>query len=402
MENISSKSNAISFIVNSSKDLDSILYKLYNAILAPEGIPIVHKEESTRSIFIDKNVNEFILVLKKSPNSSIALTSPSDISVNLNEANKNILSINDYQFIKFTHPEAGEWILSGPVQELEQALILTTVSLVTNLNTGIYFNNELIKLQGSLEEKGLPIDSNAFLEQVINTVVFDNHEMSRTESIPCEGKGIFGKTITLSLKPGIYDAIWRSENKFLARERQYTLSVEATPFTYRIDSQCNLTLNLVNREQIMADSVRSHLINDKEKIELNQGENSEIWEKNIVFIKRKAAALNELSLSITAKTNYGCPVFFYFPISLDNCIDIEASKINHEDTIRLTQPLQSPPLKLKEQKISQAAHEVKKNNASLTSQTDWNNFIFVGIILLLIVLVFALILSAALNFRKKN
>ena len=170
------KTNGISQAVNDSKDLDNVLYSIFTAIINVNGTPLNTDKDSSRNIKIDKSIHALTLIFKKTDSiSKLFLTDPKGRKKNIETLSKKDISTDNYLFVDINEPIPGKWTLTGPKQEIERAIILTDVTLISNFISGSYFQGEIVSLDCHFTQLGETITSPIIIENTKVNAKFESN-----------------------------------------------------------------------------------------------------------------------------------------------------------------------------------------------------------------------------------
>src|SRR5690606_35557195 len=135
------------------------------------------------------------------------LTDPHGKKDNVVYLSKKDISTDNYSFIEIDKPTPGKWILSGPIQEIERATILTDVNLVTQFLSGVYFQEEIITLKSHLAQKKDLITAPIIVDSLQMTMKLQSDENNYLYQIPYKGNGQFKITWRIDIPAAFYRLI---------------------------------------------------------------------------------------------------------------------------------------------------------------------------------------------------
>jgi hypothetical protein len=302
LNKIAINTDGIPQIIRSSDDIDNTLYKIFTAVIPINGTAIEKNQNTTRMISIDKNIQHVTLIFKKNNTiSEVYLTSPSGKKRSINEmsqANNN--SVN-YTFIDIDKPQIGKWLLSGPEQEVERAVVLTDVKLISSFASGVYFMQEHIAINNYLEEKG---------DLIIQPLVVDNLSMKLkmlngsdqyAYTIPYAGKGQFSRMLYFKTPAGKYSLVVSAKNEYLSRELQFIVDLQPMPFKQTVDFNV-INLELLHPDLIKSESVHINVLEDKAPVDIPITKKDLIWKLDFTDLCNQSSA-KKITLNIDAKKN---------------------------------------------------------------------------------------------------
>lgn len=404
LNDISVKTNGLSSIVLSANDLDTLLYTIFTAIIPANGTPLTTNKDTTRSINIDKNIHEMTLVFKKGAGiDSLYLTDPKHSKKSVLDLTSKDISTLNYSFINIKNPITGEWILSGPAQEIERALILTDINLISNFQSGVYFEGEALLLSSHLEDKGSTITSPLFLEHMMMIVNLNNKEQQYSYNLPNKSEGLFKKKVTLGIPKGNYSVVILAKNEGFSREIQFIIDVYDIPFTSELTSSSSTLLKLNNPELIKADATKVQVQLDKKVLDLPVIKASNSWEVDLKSLCGSLSDRSKLFLKVNTETLAGRSITFKMPIALNFC----PQPVLESDIPQITQKKAAPvvvhkaPVVKEPVEIKEQAKETKAIVEAERSKFNYKIILYGICILLLLVGLFALIFTVGVKYGKK-
>lgn len=390
LENLSLKTNALSQIVLSANDLDSILYAIFTAAIKSQGTPLSKNKDASRSIKIDPSIHEFTLIFKK--NESIAdlyLTAPDGKKRSLTKENNGILATQNYEIVKMKEPLPGDWILSGPEQQMERVLILTDVSLGTNIASGIYFNGELLRLTGYLKQGTKPITADMAVEDLKMSLRLKNQNTKFAYVIPYTKNGIFANEFILGVPVATYKASWSAQSPYLSREQQLMMAVQETPFAQHINAEHEaLMLKLLKPDLIQANSVDINILYNNEPQKVNVEKQELAWVLNLASLCQSASfSEDNVLIVINAQTTNGRDLLFKLPLNGKLCsADAKPLPVVQQSTTPTNQA--TPP-------------SAKKVVNTATKSSANHSLFLIFILLLSIAAVFIFVMLLGIRYRNK-
>lgn len=203
-----------------------------NHQMAAVGKPPV----SSRPVKITSQTSTLTLIFKKNVAiDNVYLITPEGIKQSIAEKNNGILATSNYEVVQIKDPIPGEWVLTGPQEQLNEILTLTDLTLDTNLNNGVYFNGELFSLRGHFKEAEQFLDSDMAVENIKMKLELKNNQQTFSYIIPYAQKGVFENTFILNLPKGNYTARVDAEGTYLSRTRHYAIEIQDPPFIQAIN-----------------------------------------------------------------------------------------------------------------------------------------------------------------------
>ncbi|MDR3443006.1 MAG: VWA domain-containing protein [Legionella sp.] len=412
LSNIALKTNALFQPVISAKDLDNALYAIFSSVISAQEAPLATKQtqdkkavspdsintsanttdkDATSTILVDKSIHQVTLIFKKNEDthqSAILLSSPAGKTQDLNASSGNAVSIGHYKMINIDKPAPGNWILKGPSQELKQVLILTNVNLITNFSSGVYFNDELLSLTSHLEEDNKLIASDILLDTMQMSFELEGKTKQFSYVIPYKNKA-FQLSLLLQVPNGNYVAKLTAKSGFLSRARQFTMSVQSSPFQYHFNSDYSLKVELIKPDLIDEGAVKITTTYQNKELNIPISKNNNTWDMNLSSLCQEPSfSLKDVFIRINASLRSGRSTAFNVPIDADFCPPAPKQLVS-----------QLPPINLKPVE----ALNVKK--AVAPPKPEESNFKF-SLIFLAFILLFILIISISfvmmrINHRKK-
>lgn len=391
LSNLSLKTNALSQIVLSANDLDGILYSTFTAAINADGATVHKNKDSSRSIKIDPSIHEFTLIFKKNTVvNKLYLIAPDGVKRSLDEANTGMLATKNYEIIKMSDPLPGEWVLSGPEQQMERVLILTDVGLGTNFATGIYFNGELLSLTGYLEQGMKPISSDMAVDGMQMKFELKNGDNKFSYVLPHDTQGLFNNEFILDVPSGTYKATLSSQNTYLSREHQYMVDVQDTPFSQAINKEHDAVLiRLLRPDLIKTETVdiRFSYKNIMKNIPITNTEPGWVADLSSLCVKH-AFSEEDILINIHALSTNRRNLLFKLSLN---------GKVCSPDYKPLAIAQSIPP---KEKAAPNAAPLSKEKTLKKEQPTKFYSLFLISI-LLLISVVFAAVVLLGIQSRKR-
>ena len=270
-------------------------------------------KDSSRSIKIYPSIHEFTLVFqKKSMVKDLYLTNPEGKKQSIAKEDNGILAIAHYEVIKIKEPLPGEWILSGPKQQMERVIILTDVKLNTNFTTGVYFDKELLTLNGSIAAGGKTITSAMITEHMKMNLKLKNKSNKFSYVIPYAARGLFGNNLIMDIPADTYKATWSANSNYLSRERQFMIVVHDLPFDLAINKEHDsLMIHLLKPDLIKENSVAIKIIYKDAPKEFPLKQDKLIWVYNLESLCHSSDFSEaDVLIQLSADTTSGRNVLF--------------------------------------------------------------------------------------------
>lgn len=391
LSNLSLKTNALSQTVVSADDLDGILYAIFTAAINYEGAPLSKNKDSSRTIKIDPSIHEFTLIFKKnSVITNLYLSTPNGKKSALEKENNGILATPHYEIIKIKYPLPGDWILSGPEQEMERVLILTDVGLGTNFATGVYFNSELLSLTGYLVQGLQQITSDMAVDNMKMKFELKNAHNKFSYFIPYDKNGAFHNEFILNVPKATYKAIWSVESSYLSRESQFMAIIQDSPFEQSINKAHDaLMIRLLNPELIKTDSTKIKILYKNTMRTVPMFQDRASWVFDLYSLCQEPSfSEDDVLIEISALTT-GKRSLLFRQLLIGKLCSANAKPL----VIAQTQP---PKTTSKTEEVPPPKKEPLKNNINKNF-----NYLFLIFVLLLITIAFAFVVLLGLRYRKK-
>ena len=394
LDTISARTNGISQIVRSSKDLDSTLYNIFTAIIKINGTAIKKNKDATRSIQIDKNINNLTLIFKKNENiSKLYLTNPEGKKSAVIDLNQKNVSTADYDFIDIKKPTPGTWVLAGPEQDIERAIILTDVKLQSNFSSGSYFQNEVVPMTAYLEEEGKILDKPAVLDNMEMGLQVSDATNHYTYKIPYTRDGKFEKALYFNMVVGHYNLVLAAQNKYLSRQLQFIIDLMPFPFVSTLhDSLFSLQLNRPDLIDPQAISIKTEMDHVELDIPIVAQQNNTMWGIDFSSICQIKKPNQKAFVTVQGKIVNSRAVVFRIPIKVTDICGI------HLESKVAPAPLFSSLAKIVFKKVEL----VKKNKPQNKPVSSSNKVIIFTISILgLSVILFGVIFIIRSRYNKK-
>lgn len=290
-------------------------------------------KDSSRSIKIDPSIHEFTLVFQKnSAVKDLYLTNPEGKKRSITKEDHGILATKHYEVIKIKEPLPGEWILSGPKRQMERVIILTDIKLNTNFTTGVYFDKELLTLNGSIAARGKTITSNMITEHMKMNLELKNKNHKFSYVIPYGARGLFGNNLIMNIPADTYKATWSANNNYLSRERQFMIVVQNLPFDLAINKEHDsLMIHLLKPDLIKENSVAIKIIYKDVPKEFPLKQDKLIWVYNLKSLCHSSDFSEaDVLIQLSAATTSGRNVLFKLFLNGQLCGKPGINKIRDE------------------------------------------------------------------------
>lgn len=268
---------------------------------------------TNRSVNIAPHTHEFTLILKKNALlSALDLVAPNGKKYSLTKINNGLLATKNNDIIKINEPAPGEWILSGPRQQIEHILVLTDVNLDTNFTNGIYFNGELLPLAGYLAQGKKPLHSDMAVDSMEMNFELKNKNNKFSYIIPYEKNGLFDNQFILDVPSATYKATWKAKNTYFSQTHKFIIAIQDVPFKQDLNPNNNiLRITLIQPGLIKEKSVGIKILylNAPHKIKVTQHKLS--WITNLTSLCQKADfSEDNILLEISAQKISGRNLLF--------------------------------------------------------------------------------------------
>lgn len=268
---------------------------------------------SKRSIIIPHKVRQFTLIFKKTANiKDLYLTAPDGSKYSLAKENNGILATANYEVVQMKTPTAGEWILSGPEEQLQQVFVLNDANLGTNFTNGTYFIGELLTLDGYLEQNEQPINSDMAAKDLKMNFQFINEEHNFSYVIPYGQNGVFTNAFILNIPEGTYKAIFKTEGTYINKKNEYQAFIKPSPFTQMINIKHDaLMIQLQHPDVIKPESVNIKIIYKDKPTRTSFKKTKEGWVADLYYLcERRGFSEENVIVEISAQMVGGRPVLF--------------------------------------------------------------------------------------------
>ncbi|MDR3503849.1 MAG: hypothetical protein P4L79_14825 [Legionella sp.] len=278
-----------------------------------ETSPSTQDTVSKRSIIIPHTVHQLTLIFKKTANiKDLYLTAPDGSNYSLAKEDNGILATANYEVVQMKAPTAGEWILSGPAEQLQQVLILTDANLGTNFTSGTYFIGELLTLNGYLEQDEQPIKSDMAAKDLKMNFQFINEQHNFSYVIPYNQNGVFTNAFILNIPEGTYKAIFKTEGTYINKKNEYQAFIKPSPFAQMINAKHDsLMIQLEHPDVIMPESVNIKIIYKDKPTKTSFKNTKEGWVADLYYLcERRGFSEENVIVEISAQMVGGRPVLF--------------------------------------------------------------------------------------------
>ena len=300
---------------------------------------------SKRSIIIPRKVHHFTLIFKKTANiKDLYLTAPDGSKYSLAKEDNGILATVNYEVVQMKTPTAGEWILSGPEEQLQQVFILTNPNLGTNFTNGTYFIGELLPLNGYLEQDGQPIKSDMAAQDLKMNFQFTNDEHNFPYVIPYDKNGVFSNAFILNIPEGTYKAILKTEGTYINQKNEYQAFIKPSPFEQMLNAKHDsLMIQLQHPDVINPESVKLKIIYKDKPTRTSFKMTKEGWVADLYYLcERRGFSEDNVIVQISAQMVGGRNVLFKFLLNGKVCspdykppaATVDAKKLLEEEVKR--------------------------------------------------------------------
>jgi len=224
LKEIAEETKGTAVLVRSDKDLHTVFVSTFEKIKSPDAIPL-----QGDSFFVDKNIQEIILLITKKPGTSTGLTDPHD-KIHLQDLHaKNILwyKSDAFDMITITAPDIGTWKVSLSSTEGNRIFIVTDLKLKALFDRDVTGVGEKNGINAWLEKYDAVLREPEFLNQVtLYAEVSTPDNKTRRVELPA-GKlsgqdrvktGIFSGEL-IAGTAGIYRVRVKAESKTFQREK---------------------------------------------------------------------------------------------------------------------------------------------------------------------------------------
>lgn len=387
LDNLAAKTNGLSQVISSANELDNVLYSMFTAIISVNGTPIDTNKDSSRSIQIDKSIHELTLILKKTEGiANLFLTDPKGLKRNVVTLSQKNNSTPNYVFISVENPIPGKWLLTGPKQEIERAIILTNVNLVSNFTSGAYFQGEIISLKAHFTQQGKMLTSPIIIENTQVSALLEGSIKNYNYKIPYTDNGVFKKTLTIDYPVSFYRLILKAQSQFLSRELQFVIDVGESPVKTTIEN-ATYNLKLTRTDLIKEDTVTVNLTIENAALVLDGIKTSEGWQVDLSPLCSNPSSIDEARINFKGKTVSDRKVKLKLKLPANVCSD-QSQFISELSAIKWIDPSLIIPIYSKFFKVE------KKS-------TIYISILFYLIIILLLI-VNSLIIGALYIYKKQE
>ena len=285
-------------------------------------------------------------------------------------------------------PTPGKWILTGPKQEIERAIILTDVNLVSNFISGSYFQGEVISLNCHFAQLGEILNSPVVTDNTTVKAQFESNIQNYSFIIPYEKEGFFRKKITIDQPTGFYRIILAAQNNFLSRELQFVIDVYESPIKVS-NSDSEYKVKLVRTDLIKEESAGLDLKFDNSTLTLEGAKVDGEWTLNLFPLCSNPSAIKNAHVYFHAKTISDRLMKLHLTLPTTFCTD-QIQLVSELPKIEFVEPSLL-------QKIPTLPKEVKKKSGLLFTIL----FYSIIVLLLLITLSIVWVFMSGLKHGKK-
>lgn len=335
---ISNRTNGISQIALTAKDLAHVMFRIFTAAIDVEGAPLKSINKSKRSFLVDGAVDELTFIIESTQKSKPLKLRKSDGSqIVIDASQSGVSSIADYLVYKEKKPKPGSWEVIGQQQVVERALFLTPLKLSSNMNSGVYFKGESLFLQSSLQEGDKVLNAPTLLQQTKMILEIHGDKAASKFSFTATPGGVFKKDFELNLPKDSYMVSLSAINPILMREKQYVFQVEENPFVFHLDERRFGHITVVNDEWIQQDTIRISVLNNHSPLALPTKKAGSGWTIDLnPLCQLKSEALLQPRVDVDVLSSSGRPVHFTFSLSAISCPKVQ------EDMPSLVEPVPKP------------------------------------------------------------
>jgi hypothetical protein len=320
LELIAVKTNGLSNIVQSAKDLDSVLYAIFTAIIPVNGVPVQPATITTREIDVDKSIRNLTLILKKSNQiEQLFLTNPQGVKRGVLELSEKDISTDNYLFISINGLLTGTWILSGPAQEIERAIVLTEITLVARFASGLYFDGEYLDLKAYFSKKNHIFTDPLILDQMEMTWRLQGAKRHRLYKVPYKKNGIFKLNWHIKLTSAFYKAKLVAKNKYLSRELQYVVELQPNPFEGHVVGPDAYLIQLLKPDLIKVDVTMVRAVLKDTPLILGVTKSTDGWTIDLFTFCSNPSLEKGAYIAINTQTVASREVNFRLPLTSNVC-----------------------------------------------------------------------------------
>ncbi|OGW24121.1 MAG: hypothetical protein A2X55_10455 [Nitrospirae bacterium GWB2_47_37] len=150
-------------LAKEDKDLHIIFASIFEKMKSPDTVPI-----EGDSFTIDKDINEAILLISKTPGTSTTLIDPSKKKHGPAKYGKNMqwYETKTFDMITIKEPATGAWRVKLSTKEGNKVFVITNLSLKSSFDKGFVNKGDSIKIDAWLEKEGGVLAEKAVLDQV--------------------------------------------------------------------------------------------------------------------------------------------------------------------------------------------------------------------------------------------
>lgn len=314
LDNLAFKTNGLSYVVTGSKEIDSVLYSIFTAIINPDGTPINQDKDLNRSITIDKNISDLTLIFKKTKQiSRLYLIDPKGRKRSIQQMSKAAgISSTNFLFLNIKNPLVGKWILTGPKQEVERAIILTDVRLTSNFNSGTYFQGEAINIECFLTLAGVKMLTAVVIDNTSVRGIIQNKHKKYSYKFTLDDKGVFNTQFNIHFPKDRYQLVLDAKNNFFERQLEFVIDVQDSPLDISVKE--DLLIVKLRRNDLIDESTVALSFNiGKETLKFLSFKSSSNWSMDLKTLCSNPSLLKKGSIQFKANTVSGRP----FTLELD-------------------------------------------------------------------------------------
>ncbi len=343
-------------------------------------------KNSSHIINIPPETRYLTLVFKKHTNiKDTYLTDPSGKQYSLFKEDTGILATKNAEVIQIKYPIPGDWVLSGPTEQVEEILDFTHIKVGTNFISGDYFAGELIHFSVYLEQGIDPILSDLVTDgmEVNFTLEGKNHKFNY--AIPYDKNGLFKNQLILNVPPGEYKAVWQAQSPYISKKYELKVNIKPLPFQLRSAPKNDaLMIKMPHPDAVKKKSIKIQIFHNDKLQYLYIKNYGNTW--GVSFIPLCGSPFfseDKVMILITAQANNGRNLIF------KRLLDSPLCSPNF-----IALPLTDEEKKEKEAELQKAreALEVKENKIHL-------KILVIGLVILLLLIA---ILSLFVWYRKRK
>ncbi|HUL00699.1 MAG TPA: VWA domain-containing protein [Nitrospirota bacterium] len=225
---IAAETNGTATLAKSDKDLHIIFTSIFEKIKSPDSLPL-----SGDSFYVDKSIQETILLITRMPGTHTELTDPLKQNHSHNKHGENITwyESSAFDMITVSMPAVGSWKVRLSSPEGNKIFIITDLKLKGFFDRDIAAVGDKIRVDAWLEKQGAILRDTEFLDQVllsaeITTPERKNFKTDLVESIPSGASrsrtGIYFGEYDVRFS-GDYQITIKAEGRTFKREKTFQM-----------------------------------------------------------------------------------------------------------------------------------------------------------------------------------